>query len=69
LDKIFYFYLALCIRSFAPTNPNGAQAFGKEFPANAPRLIQEVNLQSDGSKMQLSWLFYYEKPLKTRHIS
>jgi hypothetical protein len=39
----FFFLLALGVQSiFAPTNPGGAQALGKEFPASAPRVIQEA---------------------------
>ena len=39
----FFLLLAPSVQSiFAPTNPGGAQALGKEFPANAPRGIQEA---------------------------
>ena len=41
LPHIFFFDLHRVSESLrAPTNPGGAQALGKEFPASAPRLIQ-----------------------------
>ena len=38
--SFFLFWLALAVHNFVPTNPRGAQALGKEFPASAPRVIQ-----------------------------
>ena len=37
-SSLFYWHQML--EAFAPTNPRGAQALGKEFPISAPRLIQ-----------------------------
>jgi hypothetical protein len=37
----FFYWHRLC-KAFTPTNPEGAQALGKEFPASASRVIQEV---------------------------
>ena len=51
---IIIFSLAPNIRSFAPTNPKGAQALSKEFPTSAPRLIHGANPQSNSPKKQFA---------------
>lgn len=38
--KTIFFLLALGVQNSVLTNPKGEQALGKEFLANAPRIIQ-----------------------------
>ena len=40
LTSQFIFLLALGVQDFVLTNPGGAQALSKEFPASAPQVIQ-----------------------------
>ena len=50
----FFFLLVPGVRSFAPTNPGGAQALGKEFLTGAPWLNQGANPQFDSPKEQFA---------------
>ena len=57
----FFYLLAPGVQSiFAQTNPGGAQALGKEFPASAPRGIQEAIKfpQFDGLKIFILYIYY-----------